>query len=117
MLDHLECFFKILGFGRLFQYGDAHSELNVVKQLGTLVLNRHWAHVPKGGKPRRPASGARSARLQFRCPSTSGASLRQHIASVFGVPSVQSRCQVSTKVIAAIIVYPPRLAILGVSTR
>lgn len=30
----------------------------MVKQLGTLELNRLWAHVPKGGEPSHPASSA-----------------------------------------------------------
>lgn len=57
-------FKKYMDLAGFFDRG-AHSELNVVKQLGTLELNRPWAHVPKVGKPSHPASTASSAKLQF----------------------------------------------------
>lgn len=56
-------FKKYMDLAGLFDRG-AHSELNVVKQLGTLELNRPWAHVPKAGKPSHPACAASSDKLQ-----------------------------------------------------
>lgn len=70
-------FKKYMDLAGFFDRG-AHSELNVVKQLGTLELNRLWAHVPKGGKPSPPASTASTDKLQFCWCHHSGCLSKSH---------------------------------------
>lgn len=60
-----DVFFKYLGLAGFFWYQDAHSELSVGKQLGTLQLNGLWPHAPSGGQPSSPSSRAGTERLQL----------------------------------------------------
>lgn len=60
-----DVFFKYLGLAGFFWYQDAHSELSVGKQLGTLQLNGLWPHAPSGGQPSSPSSRASTERLQL----------------------------------------------------
>lgn len=101
-------FLNYLDLAGCFWCWGAHSELNVVKQLGTLELNRLWAHVPKDGKPSHPASSASSDEFQFCCRLHSGCLSKSHtFLLLFSVTSFQSGCQISIKIAAAIAGCPP----------